>query len=444
MNCNDCKNNMHQLFDESADTSLIAALKNHIEMCQSCSEEFGEMQSVFTTLQPKTEIKAPLLLKQNIINDLSKNNSKVKEGKVKRMQLSPFIKKVMAVAAVIMAIVISIFFFDKNGTSGNTAKAASSFFENSILANNLVKNMIIKFSVRTEPKDNFELIGKEYNMVEHTIIKTFDKPEKWRVEKPGRIVLFDGNNQYLWIPEIKEAVKGPKNAGFIDWMKILLDPSSILWKEEAEAKSNSSKITMKEFQGKLFVTITSKAQGNFLNDYMKNKSINESDNRREYVFDNKTKLLKGLKIYLLDNKKETLILNIESIDYDAAIDPSVFAITLPTGVEWKELNLAVTNENFSNITSKRAAELIFEALAKKDFNSDKEVWTQYNFISKKILGSTYGGMQVIKIGEPFKSGNYPGEFIPYEIKLNDGTIKNWKLALRNDNPNKVWMVDGGL
>ena len=141
--------------------------------------------------------------------------------------------------------------------------------------------------------------------MEHTIIKSFDKPEKWRVEKPGRIVLFDGNNQYLWIPEIKEAVKGPKNAGFIDWMKILLDPSSILWKEEAEAKSNSSKITMKESQGKLYVTITSKAQGNFLNDYMKNQSMNESDNRREYVFDNKTKLLKGLKIYLLENKKET-------------------------------------------------------------------------------------------------------------------------------------------
>ena len=444
MNCNDCKNDMHQLFDESADTSLVAALKNHIEDCQSCSVEFDEMQNVITTLQPKKEINAPLFLKQNIINDLSKNNINVKEGNVKRMQLSPFIKRVMAVAAVIMAIVISIFFFDKNDDSGNTAKAASSFFENSIIANDLVKNMIIKFSVRTEPKDNFELIGKENNMVEHTIIKTFDKPEKWRLEKPGRIVLFDGNNQYLWIPEIKEAVKGPENSGFVDWMKILLEPSSILWKEEAEAKSNSSKITMKESQGKLYVTITSKAQGNFLNDYMKNKSINESDNRREYVFDNKTKLLKGLKIYLLDNKKETLILNIENIDYDVAIDPSVFAITLPAGVEWKELNLAVTNENFSNITSKRAAELIFAAMAKNDFDSDKEIWAQFNFVAKKIMKNKYGGLQVIKIGEPFKSGNYPGEFIPYEIKLRDGTIRKWKLALRNDNPNKVWMVDGGL
>jgi outer membrane lipoprotein-sorting protein len=444
MNCNDCKNEMHHLSDESANISLIIALQQHIAACQSCSAEYEEMQTVLSTLQPQIEIKAPLLLKQNIINQLSKNGITMRQDKAKRIQLSPFIKKVLSVAAAAMAIGITLFFFDKNDAAGNTAKAASSFFEMSIKANEMIKNMIIKFSIRTDPKDNFALIGENYNMVEHTIIETFDKPGKWRVEKPGRIVLFDGNNQYLWIPEMKQALKGSKNADFIDWLKILLDPSSILWKEKEDATNKGSKITIKESQGKLFVTIISKAQGNFLNDYLKNKSIAESDNRREYIFDSKTKLLKGLKIYLLENKKETLIFNIENIDYDTAIDPSAFAITLPANVEWKEVNFNVTNENFSNINSKRAAGLIFEALAKKDFNSDKEVWTQYNLVSKKILGNTYGGMQVIKIGEPFKSGIYPGEFVPYEIKLSDGTIKKWKLALRNDNPNKVWMVDGGL
>ena len=67
---------------------------------------------------------------------------------------------------------------------------------------------------------------------------------------------------------------------------------------------------------------------------------------------------------------------------------------------------------------------------------NKEVWGEYNFFTKKL--------QVIKIGEPFKSGIYPGEFVPYEIKLNNGTIKSHVLALRDDNPGKVWMVDGGI
>jgi len=162
------------------------------------------------------------------------------------------------------------------------------------------------------------------------------------------------------------------------------------------------------------------------------------------LFDNKTKLLKGLKIYLTDNGKEVLILNIENIEYDNTIDTSVFSMKLPEGVEWQEMNMNIANESFSNTGSKRAAELIFESLSKKDFDSNKEVWTEYNFISKKMLENKYGGCEVIKIGESFKSGIYPGEFVPYEIKLKDGIVKHWKLALRNDNPNKVWLVDGGL
>ena len=83
-------------------------------------------------------------------------------------------------------------------------------------------------------------------------------------------------------------------------------------------------------------------------------------------------------------------------------------------------------------------------LAKKDFDSNKEVWGEYNFFTKKLPESNYKRLLLIKIGEPFKSGIYPGEFVPYEIKLTNGTIKSHVLALRNDNPGKEWMVDGGL
>jgi outer membrane lipoprotein-sorting protein len=444
MNCNDCKNEMHTIVDESADPILVAALQQHIATCASCSSDYDEMQMALSTLQFNATINAPLLLKQQIINELSKNVIDMKQSKTKRIQLLPTIKKVLSVAAIVTGLIVIVPFFSQNDSSGNTAKAASSLFEISIKATELIKNMVIKCRIRTEPKDNFELIGKEYNMVEHTLIKSFEKPEKWLVEKPGRVVLFDGSNQYLWIPETKQAIKGQKNAGFIDWFKILLDPATILWKEKEEAKENGSTITMKELKDQLFVSITSKAQGNFLNDYMKNKSIAESDNRREYLFDNKSKLLKGLKIYLLEDKKEILIFSIENIEYDVAIDPNTFAITLPAAVEWEEINYRVANETFSNINSKKAAELIFDALAKKDFESNKEVWSQFNFVSKMLMEHTYGGLQIIKIGEPFKSGNYKGEFVPYEIQLKDGSIKKWKLALRNDNPQKVWMVDGGI
>jgi hypothetical protein len=256
--------------------------------------------------------------------------------------------------------------------------------------------------------------------------------------------VFDGKNQYLWIPKLAEGIKAGSGANFTEWFKILLDPESILLKEKANAKNKDSKFTMSEIGDETYLTITSKAQGNFINDYCKNKSIIESDNRREYIFDNKTKLLKSLKIYILQGEKETLILETENIAYNEPVDSSLFAITLPEGVVWKELAMDPKNETFSNITSKHAAELIFEAMSKNNWDAIKDVWQLASRVTMSFLKNKYGGLEVIKIGEPFKSGHHRCEFVPFEVKLSDGSIRKHNIALRNDNKNKVWVVDGGL
>jgi outer membrane lipoprotein-sorting protein len=432
---------MYLLADDTAGIAVKNELQQHIAICPSCQAEYEEMQLVFAALQPGISINAPLLLKQNIIQQLNKKEITMETVNKKRSILSPVVKRILAVAAIVTALVLVIPFFNSGSASG---KAANSLFQNAIDATALVKNMKLTFSMRTEAKDNFDMVGKELPMVGHTIIKTFELPEKWRIEKAGRVVVCDGNNQYLWIPEMKQAQKGPANAGFINWVKVLLDPSNLLWKEKEEAKAKGSAVTIKEDDANQYVTIVSKAEGNFLNDYLKNKSINESDNRREYVFDKTTKLLKGLKIYLLEGKTATLIFSIDSIAYDTDISNDAFAINVPDGVEWQTINFDVVNESFSTISSKRAAELIFGALAKKDFESTKTVWTQFSSFSINSIEKNYGGLKVLRIGESFKSGLYPGEFVPYMIKLTDGSVRNAKLALRNDNKNKVWVVDGGI
>jgi hypothetical protein len=48
------------------------------------------------------------------------------------------------------------------------------------------------------------------------------------------------------------------------------------------------------------------------------------------------------------------------------------------------------------------------------------------------------------LGDPFQSGQYPGWFVPYEIRLKSGEVKKHNLAIRNGNPAKHWLVDGGI
>jgi hypothetical protein len=55
-----------------------------------------------------------------------------------------------------------------------------------------------------------------------------------------------------------------------------------------------------------------------------------------------------------------------------------------------------------------------------------------------------GGMEVLNLGQSFKSAMGPSLFVPYKIKLSNGEVKKHNLALRNDNSAHRWIVDGGL
>ncbi|HET6557332.1 MAG TPA: hypothetical protein VFG54_08455 [Prolixibacteraceae bacterium] len=438
---------MANLTDPDMDKTVVANVMDHIQLCEDCSMDYQRTQQVITMLTPQFLPSAPFALKQNIINQLKMENEEMKKEVSKTIKISSRYRKILSIAALLAIVMMIVPIVDKNNLfTGNTAQAAGVFIESSIKATQLIKSMVIKMKVRTMAHDNFALVGTEYKLVDHTIWKSFEAPVRWRVDKGERVVVFDGNSQYLWLPKTEAGLKAGAKANFAEWFQILLEPENILKKEQEATKAKGSKITMNEKNGELLMTITSKAQGNFINDYCKNKSIEESDNRREYTFDSKTKLLKGLKVFILEGKKETLILEIENIDYNAPIDASLFAINLPSGVEWKEVTQNYTSETFKNISSKRAAELFFEGMANNNWKQVEETCGFFKNDSEKIkkFKEYFGGLTVIKIGEPFKSGIYPGDFVPYEIKFKSGETKKHNLAVRNDNPNKVWVVDGGF
>lgn len=447
MDCEKCKLEMVNLFDSEVNPMEVANILEHIQQCPNCFVEYENTKKVLSTLKPTQQPSAPFLLKQNIMNQLKMEEQKMSTQETKTVNLNSKFKKVLSIAAVFAILMVAIPVLDNTTNIFNhSARAANNFFESSIKATQFIKNMVIKLKVRTDASDNFALVGTTYDMVNHTIYKTFEPSAKWRIEKSGRTLVNDGNFQYLFVSKVDGYFKDTKNSTIAEWFLILLDPEKVLSKEQNNIKADGSKFKMEEKDGLMYFTITSNAKGNFINDYCKNSSIEESDNRREYIFDKNTKLLKGLKIFILEGKNETLIAEITSIDYNTTIDKSLFSINLPKGTEWFDLSKEINNETFKNISSKRAAELFFEGLSNSNW---KVVAQTFEFISSnslkvKEVKDKFGGLTLLKLGEPFKSGQYPGEFVPYEIKLKSGKTIKHNLAVRNDNPNKVWIVDGGF
>jgi hypothetical protein len=116
---------------------------------------------------------------------------------------------------------------------------------------------------------------------------------------------------------------------------------------------------------------------------------------------------------------------------------------LPADVIWygqpKEL---ADNEKYEQMGPKEAAQAFFEACADENWDEVLKFWPA-SAVDQR-LKDYLGGIEIVSIGEPFKSGNYGGWFVPYEIKFKSGATKKMNLAVRNDNPAQRYVVDGGI
>ena len=363
-----------------------------------------------------------------------------------KFSLKKWHKRTMAVAASILFFV-AVFMLSERTPFVSTAQAAENIMLRSITAMDALRSMYISMDVRSQERENFDAIGEEFDFIEYKFWKQFSGEQPWRIEKPGRIVVWDGEKQFLYMPDISYALTAGQEAGFVEWMRLFFEPKTILKSEVAFSKKHNAKYKIDKTADEIILSVSADALGDFHNNYLKNSSILTSDNSRVYTFDKVTMLLKTFELFVNSDGRSTRVIKIKNIAYNIPIDASTFSISLPQGVEWRALTDPGYIKAFTKISSKQAAKKFFTALSKEDYDFIKPVWDALQITDKEKLEelkSIYGGLEVISIGEPFKSGLYPGEFVPYKIRLNSGEVEEHNLALRNDNPTKTWEIDGGL
>jgi hypothetical protein len=103
-------------------------------------------------------------------------------------------------------------------------------------------------------------------------------------------------------------------------------------------------------------------------------------------------------------------------------------------------------QSLSGTTPAEVVKTFFDACSREDWNA----------ISKLLGGAPddkfkkyYGGLEVISLGQPFR-GQWsnqdfqgPQVYVPYEIRLKDGTVHKWQLAICCDGQHH-WYFDGGF
>jgi outer membrane lipoprotein-sorting protein len=319
--------------------------------------------------------------------------------------------------------------------------SATAVLAQSIEAMSNVRTIHITGRMRTLPGDNFELIGADYDFVPLELWRQ-SNPDRWRVEKPGRIVVMDGAAATVYISQTNQYMKAPPQAGFVEWLRPLLNPETILRNELDSARAKLSDATVAESGGTITLTVRRRAGGSFTNPWTRYKSIQESNHTCVYRFDAATRRLQSLQVVIHMGAQDVTVLELSDIRYNQPLSDTLFSLQAPQGATRIVTAEAMPAPASSLNGPKDAAQYFFHALTQEDWNAVLGVYPS-NTVPEEIKRQ-YGHLSVLSLGAPFKSGLYRGYFVPYRVRLSDGSEKSNNLAVRNDNPQKRWMVDGGF
>jgi len=301
----------------------------------------------------------------------------------------------------------------------------------------------LKGRLRAWPGSNFLSIAPEADFVPVEIWKELGHPLKWRVEKPGRVAVMDGQTAILYFKGNNLGIKIPhpsRSAFDTDWLQEVADLSHGITNEMRNARSKGWKVeTAREFgaNGRELNVVTIETLCGLPDDnYLKNKGIDTSDTRRVYRFDARTRRLVSAQFYLLGGAEDELIFETSQVDYNQSIKPAVFHLDLPANITWYQKPQKLPdNQKYAAMTPKEAARSFFEACAKEDWDEAGKFMANLTPDTKKYLG----GLEIISVGEPYQAKPYGGQFIPYEVKLPPTTIN---VRVSNANPAKRCVLTG--
>ncbi len=329
MTCRSARRQMTDLFDTPL-TSAGGELRVHLETCGACAAELQAARDALARIAPVSRVCASLDFKERTMNKLAEQLNAAQAAKPR-----PFARPVLRLAfsaALILLIVLALPYFGGNrAQSGGIALLAQS-----VEAMPALQTVHIIARMRTLPADNFELIGLNYDFVPVEMWKSFGAPPKWRVEKPGRVVTMDGTASLLLIHG-NEAMRGGVRPGFVDWLMPLLDPDRVLQTELLAARQGKSQAALAAAapgSHETLLRVTRRAEGDFTNDWLKNKSLSASDHTRVYRFDSATSRLTGLQILVHSGDQDIPVFEIASIRYNEPLPADLFTLAVPANVNW--------------------------------------------------------------------------------------------------------------
>ena len=280
--------------------------------------------------------------------------------------------------------------------------------------------------MRSFPDENLSSIGSRVDFVTVELWEQFTPSLAWRFDKgesakSGRVAVMDGQSALAYVKGNNMAIKWSDvspGAFDTDWIHNIARLKKTINQEirSAKAKSWTVNTTTESVGGRAKSVVTINAKAGIPDESeMKNVFVQTADRREVYHFDDATRQLEAVQIYLEEKSGETLVFESTQIDYNQKIAPAVFHLDLPADVGWyKEPQKVEGNDTYAKLTADQAAKAFFEACSQENWDEAAKFWIfPLNDKFKQFLG----GVKVIHLGPAYAAAAYSGRFVPYEIQV---------------------------
>ena len=430
MNCPEFRNRIIDLLDGR---NFTHEEQHHLEHCPDCAAEFRAAAEALDAVTPRSNPRASDNLRDRILT------AAASAGHPRRNRIYRLLGTMAAAAAIFAGVLLL--------SVRTPAYAARKHFGCAAAVMNDVKTLRIALRIRTTPRENFTYTDPALPPIPCTVTVEYGDTLRWRVEKPGRIVVDDGRTIRMWCPEAGQGFFAPTGGlNAVEELEILLDPRLLMLSEQRlAARTKGAAYEVDEEGPTVRLRVVMPAQGDFRqSDYALNSSISESNTLREYRFDKASGRLTEVRITaLLPGGDRVVLLESDRIAYDEPVDRAALT-AVPGGIEWIDLSCGPSGNRLAGISAREAATRILKAMNSWDETLLDEAFCYYGAQVRELLKSVYKGAVILSVDKPVRSGDYAGVFVPCEILRADGKSDRLMMALRNDNSEKSWVVDGGF
>ena len=422
MNCNDFKEKVVDLFDKDIDMQAQAQLREHMANCHDCKAYYDDLRKTFNILQPL-------------------DTANIRKTKITHRLW----RYAAAVAIFLFGFVIGWNHLFSTPAVADDVKLT--FLQQSIQSVQNVGSFQMEVYARTTQQENFATFDPTMPFVKIDI-KLLRQNDFlfYRVEKAnGRTVVSDGRNQYMWIPNVLY-LKGSQESDFLEHFANLIFPERLLTIQKSAIKlSNENKMTQVESDSTIVLTVDGVEKNSDLRQLFETGKMDDCRLIVENTFTKNDGLLRFVKLWVIKDGKKNLLLHIDNIRYNVMLNKGEIT-RLPTA-EWTDITeQRATSSNrlkqLQNETPQQAAKRILNAIIADKDSQAAEALIYYKSILPQLIHKLKGCK--VSAFETRKDSSYVGVYVFYTLTTPEGNREKRHIAIRNDNEQHIWIVDGGL